>query len=151
MRIVSGGQTGADRGALDAALELGLETGGWVPLGRLAEDGVIPDRYPNLREAESDVPALRTELNVRDADATVIFSHGSLVGGTALTEKLAIEHRKALLRLDLDRLSELNASSMLRAWVSERHPATLNIAGARQSEDPNIHDAVKRVLLAALG
>lgn len=150
MRIVSGGQTGADRGALDAALELGLDVGGWVPLGRSAEDGVIPRRYPNLREAESEAPALRTELNVRDSDATLILSHGPLVGGTALTEKLAIEHGKALLHLDLDHVTELNASSTLRAWLAEQRPRTLNVAGARQSEDPEIHDAVMRVLLAAL-
>ena len=85
MQIVSGGQTGADRAALDIALELGFESGGWVPLGRQAEDGKIPDRYPNLRETDSPLPAVRTELNVRDSDATLIVSHGTLVGGTALT------------------------------------------------------------------
>lgn len=151
MRIVSGGQTGADRGALDAALELGLETGGWVPRGRLAEDGVIPDRYPNLREAESGAPAVRTELNVRDADATLIVSHGALIGGTALTEKLAVQLGRPLLHLDLDRLPEPNASTALRDWLSERRPDTLNVAGARRSEDPKIHDAVRRLLVMALG
>ena len=151
MRIVSGGQTGADRAALDTALELGIECGGWVPLGRAAEDGTIPDRYPNLREADSAVPAVRTGLNVRDSDATVVFSHGAPAGGTALTARLASEQGRALLVLDLDAISELNASARLRDWLDQRRPGTLNVAGARHSEDPRIYAAVRRVLAAALG
>lgn len=150
MRIVSGGQTGADRAALDAALELGLDVGGWVPRGRLAEDGVIPHRYPNLREADSALPAVRTELNVRDSDATIIFSHGSLSGGTALTERLARKLAKPLLHLDLHRISEETASTKLSDWLTRRRPGTVNIAGPRDSEDPGIHAATKRVITMAL-
>ena len=151
MRIVSGGQTGADRAALDVALELGLESGGWVPLGRQAEDGTIPDHYPNLREADSPDPAVRTELNVRDSDATVIFSHGSLVGGTALTESLVRKLGKPLLHLDLEHVSESKASDLLRTWLRHNGPDVLNIAGARKSEDPSIYAATRRLLIAALG
>lgn len=150
MRIVSGGQTGADRAALDVAIELGLESGGWIPLGRLAEDGVIPIRYANLREAESEQPAVRTELNVRDADATVIISHGVLTGGTALTEALARKLGKPLLHLDLNRISEEYASSSLYDWLDRQRPGTLNVAGPRQSEDAAIHAATKRILTTAL-
>jgi len=150
MRIVSGGQTGADRAALDAAQELGLDMGGWVPLGRRAEDGIIPDRYSNLREAESELPAVRTELNIRDSDATVIFSHGALTGGTALTESVARKLDKPLLHLDLDRLSEVTASAALYDWLDRQRSRTLNVAGPRESEDPAIHAATKRVLIAAL-
>ncbi|NIM28968.1 MAG: hypothetical protein GTO67_13140 [Gammaproteobacteria bacterium] len=151
MRIVSGGQTGADRAALDVALELGLESGGWVPLGREAEDGAIPERYPNLREADSARPAVRTELNVRDSDATVIISRGPPVGGTALTKSLAERCGKPLLHLDLDSLSEQEAVLRLREWLECTRPASLNVAGARESEDPGIHALTKRVLGAALG
>ena len=151
MRIVSGGQTGADRAALDAALELGLESGGWVPLGRQAEDGTIPERFPNLHEAESELPAVRTELNVRDSDATVIFSYGALTSGSALTESLARKLAKPLLHLDLDRISEVGASAALCDWLIRQRPGTLNVAGPRESEDPAIHAATKRVLIAALG
>ena len=84
-KIVSGGQTGADRAALDAALEVGFATGGWIPRGRRAEDGAVPERYGNLVETESDAYEPRTELNVRDSDATVIFSFGPAFGGSALT------------------------------------------------------------------
>lgn len=150
MRIVSGGQTGADRAALDAALELGLDVGGWVPLGRQAEDGIIPDRYPNLKEAESKRPAVRTELNVRDSDATVIFSHGILSGGTALTESIARTLSKPLLHLDLDRISEPNASAELFDWLARQQIGTLNVAGPRESQDSAIYASTKRVLIATL-
>lgn len=150
MRIISGGQTGADRAALDVALELGIESGGWVPLGRQAEDGTIPDCYPNMQEADSALPAVRTELNVRDSDATVIISHGALVGGTALTESLARTFGKPLLHLDLDRVSEEDASSMLRHWLDRQQPEKLNVAGARESEDASIHAATTRVLSTVL-
>ena len=133
------------------ALAVGLPCGGWVPKGRTGEDGVIDARYPHLVEAPSADPAVRTALNVRDSDATVILSHGPLVGGTALTERLAIGLGRPLLVLDLDRLTSCDAAAALRDWLSERGPDTLNVAGARQSEDPRIHDAVKRVLGSALG
>ena len=80
-RIVSGGQTGVDRAALDVGVECGLQIGGWVPRGRLAEDGTIPRRYTGLREADSTDPAIRTALNVRDSDATLIVSHGPPLAG----------------------------------------------------------------------
>ena len=82
-KIVSGGQTGADRAALDVALELGLSTGGWIPRGRRAEDGAIPERYEELVESDSESYERRTELNVRDSDATVVFSFGPPTGGSA--------------------------------------------------------------------
>jgi len=84
-KIVSGGQTGADRAALDVALDLGITCGGWVPKGRLAEDGEIPVDYPNLVEAEDAEPNTRTALNIRDSDATLILSQGELHGGSMFT------------------------------------------------------------------
>lgn len=145
-RIVSGAQTGADRAALDIGLELGVETGGWVPLGRLAEDGVIPERYGNLREADSANPARRTELNVRDSDATLILSHGPLSGGSALTRSLAESKNKPLLHLDLAAMDRKEASRVLEDWLKRLQPATLNVAGPRGSRDPGIHAATLEVL-----
>ena len=84
-KIVSGGQTGADRAALDIGMECGLEIVGWIPKGRLAEDGPIPLHYEELVETESSDPSRRTSLNVRDSDATLIVSHGPLSGGSLLT------------------------------------------------------------------
>ena len=84
-RIVSGGQTGADRAAFDYALANEIEIGGFVPKNRAAEDGAIPAKYPNLRETETEDSAERTRLNVLNSDATLIFSHGALAGGSRLT------------------------------------------------------------------
>ena len=100
-RIVSGGQTGADRAALDTARELGIETGGWVPLGRWAEDGRLPERYSNMLETNSADPAVRTEYNVRDSEGTVVFSHGEVFGGTKRTMQVSARLGRPVLRLDL--------------------------------------------------
>jgi hypothetical protein len=149
-KIVSGGQTGADRAALDFALAHGMRTGGWVPRGRLAEDGRIPERYPGLRETESSDPAVRTACNVRDADASLIVSHGPLSGGSLLTLEEATRLRKPVLHLDLARLAPVSAGAQLRRWLEQTRPAVLNVAGPRASEDPNIGVATEAVLAAAL-
>jgi hypothetical protein len=134
-KIVSGGQTGADRAALDAALEAGVDVGGWVPRGRVAEDGIIPWRYPGLHEAESADPAIRTALNVQHSDATLIVSRGPLAGGSRLTLEEAHRRRKPVLHVDLSVLSSAEAVAAVRAWLAEARPAVLNVAGPRASED----------------
>ena len=88
-KIVSGGQTGADQGALDAALELDIPHGGWIPLGRRTEAGPLPDNY-RLKEMSTDSYPRRTEQNVIDSDGTLIFSHGRLAGGSGYTRKMAM-------------------------------------------------------------
>lgn len=149
-KIVSGGQTGADRAALDVALELGLKVGGWIARGRRTEDGQLPDRYPNFLETDSQEPQLRTELNVRDSDATLILSHGELSGGSLLTLKLTRRLGRPVLHLDLAALGEHEATRQLRQWLAVVRPHALNVAGPRNSEDPMIFEATKRVLRAAL-
>ncbi len=149
-KIVSGGQTGADRAALDVARALGLAVGGWVPRGRQAEDGRIPDRYGGLTETGCDDPATRTVRNVRDSDATLVLSHGPLSGGSLLTISEARRTGKPALHLDLDASSETAAAARLRAWLEELRIATLNVAGPRASEDPTIAAATASVLRAAL-
>lgn len=134
-KIVSGGQTGVDRAALDVALELGLEAGGWVPRGRRAEDGAIPDRYP-VEECESEAYAERTRLNVRDSDATLVLTRGAPEGGTAKTIGIAENMARPLLVVDL---GDAPAPAMGRAWLAERAPGILNVAGPRESTAPGIH------------
>ena len=149
-RIVSGGQTGTDRAALDAAREIGIDTGGWVPLGRWAEDGRVPDCYPNMKETDSDDPAQRTEYNVRDSNGTVVFFHGDISGGTKLTIDMAGELRKPILRLDLAAHTVGAAASRLIEWTAAEGIEVLNVAGPRESEDAGIHGAVLSVLGIAL-
>ena len=150
IRIVSGGQTGADRAGWDVALELGLEIGGWVPKGRGAEDGPIPARYTGLRESDSTDPAVRTALNVRDSDATLVVSHGPLDRGSLLTFREANRIGRPVLHLDLAALEHAGAVAMLREWLRTVEPATLNVAGPRASHDPGIGAAVAALLRAAL-
>ncbi|MEI7902545.1 MAG: putative molybdenum carrier protein, partial [bacterium] len=93
-KIVSGGQTGADRGGLDAAIYCGLPYGGWVPKGRRAEDGVIPEVYGGMRESGARAYLVRTEANVADSDATVVFCYGLPGGGSRRTVAFAVKHRR---------------------------------------------------------
>ena len=149
-KIVSGGQTGADRAALDVALELAIGTGGWIPRGRRAEDGAVPDRYDGLVETASDQYERRTELNVRDSDATAIFSFGPPAGGSALTARVAGSLGKPVLTLDLERDSSGEAIERLQDWLAVTRPRVLNVAGPRASDQPGIAEATALILRAAL-
>ncbi|GAB4363837.1 MAG: putative molybdenum carrier protein [Methylohalobius crimeensis] len=147
-RIVSGGQTGADRAALDWALGANIEHGGWCPRGRLAEDGTIPRRY-RLQETPSNDYALRTEWNVRDSDATVMLSlHDAVAGGTELTRKLALAYRKPCLHVHADMGVQV-AAARLRDFVLKHGVNVLNVAGPRASEAPGIEQFVAEVLNTA--
>jgi len=149
-RVVSGGQTGADRAAWDAARALGIAIGGWGPCGRAAEDGRVPDRYGELPETPSHDPAERTAWNVRDSDATLIVSHGRLAGGSLRTREEAALHGRPWLHLDLDLLGPGEAEARLDAWLDAVAPGVLNVAGPRASEDPRIAEAVETLLRATL-
>ena len=144
-QIVSGGQTGVDRAALDVALELRIPCGGWCPKGRLAEDGTIPDRYP-LRETRSARYARRTQWNVRDSDATLILAQRPLGGGTAYTEQVARELERPCLVAAPD-VAEI---PRIRAWLDANEVAVLNVAGPRESGAPGIHAAARALLLELL-
>lgn len=148
-KIVSGGQTGADRGGLDAAMALGLAHGGWCPRGRRAEDGPIAARYA-LRETVARDHAVRTEMNVIDSDATLIVSRGALAGGSALTARLASAHQKPCLWLDLDAVDRAGAVARTRAWLERHRVGVLNVAGPRESQCPGIAADVSALLVEAL-
>ena len=147
-KIISGGQTGADRAALDWAIDHGFEYGGFIPKGRWAEDGPIPSRYSTLTELTSDDPAERTERNVIAADATLIVSHAKLAGGTLLTWKMAGKHRRPVLIAELNRFSIENAADKCRIWLDIAAARTLNVAGPRGSKDKKIYDATYELLTA---
>ncbi len=145
-RIVSGGQTGVDRAALDVALALDIRCGGWCPRGRRAEDGVIPARYP-LRETSSADYAPRTAQNVQDADATLILVCGSPSGGTALTIEIARRAERPCLIVDLE---QPPPASEVRRWLKRHASGTLNVAGPRESGCPGIYDKAAAFLRALL-
>lgn len=137
-KIISGGQTGVDRAALDVALELGIPCGGWCPQGRWAEDGVISFRYP-LEEASSPEYPLRTELNVQDADGILIITWSTPMGGTALTIKLAQKHHKPYLLVDLAQETQKANVVLVREWLRQNKIQVLNVAGPRESEVAGIY------------
>lgn len=134
-KIISGGQTGVDRAALDVALELGLPCGGWCPQGRRAEDGVIPDSYP-VEEASSPDYRVRTVLNIQDSDGTLILAWGRLAGGTLLTLKLARRLHKPYFVMDLVHGGD---ATSVHKWGRAKKVRILNVAGPREGEAPGIH------------
>jgi hypothetical protein len=143
MKIISGGQTGADRAALDWALRRGFPHGGWCPQGRLAEDGAIPARYL-LQETPSPDYAARTERNVIDSDGTVVFSlDPELSGGTLQTAEFAEKWCRPLLKLHP---SMPDATMRLVEFCRQHGIQTLNIAGPRASQEPAIAEFVNQIL-----
>lgn len=139
MKIISGGQTGVDRAALDAALSLGVTAGGWCPEGRLAEDGAIPPHYP-LTELPGGGYLQRTERNVREADGTVIFHSGALLGGSKTTADFCAEKQKSCLLLDAASIEPGHAAELLAQFVRANRIKILNVAGPRASQWPDGYD-----------
>lgn len=148
-KIISGVQTGADRAALDCAIANNIPHGGWVPKGRNAEDGIIPETY-EVQESPSKDYKRRTELNVRDSDGTLILTHGKLTGGSTLTLKYAQKHDKPCLHINLDETSESKAAKQINQWINQNHIETLNCAGSRASKDPEIYSAMYNILETVL-
>lgn len=134
-KIISGGQTGVDRAALDAAIDNGIAHGGWCPSGRLAEDGVIDVRYL-LRETDSREYSTRTRWNVRDSDGTMIINQGLLEGGTALTVQAAKSLNKPCLIIDVD---QRFLDDLISNWITLNQIKVLNVAGPRESKRPGIY------------
>lgn len=149
--IVSGGQTGVDRAALDAAIELGIPHRGWCPKGRKAEDGIIPNRY-QLRETTGSDYAERTRRNVEDSDATLILTLSpandlQLRGGTLLTWSCCQQSARPVLVV---RLQRPGTDKRIQEWLSQNHVSVLNIAGPRASKHPGLYQSAKSYLLRVL-
>lgn len=145
-KIVSGGQTGVDRAALDVALEVGILCGGWCPAGRLAEDGPIGPRYP-LAETPSVDPAERTAWNVRDSDGTLVLARPPLTDGTRRAVEAAQAQSKPLLMVPPGDLAQVSA---VAEWLELRKIRVLNVAGPRESTCPGVYDQAATFLRALL-
>lgn len=145
IKIISGGQTGVDRAALDAGMEAGLPVGGYVPKGRLAEDGKVPDKYP-MTELGSKDYKVRTKRNVLESDGTLIINIGPLKSGTALTAKIAHENGKPLMIVQLDQ--DHDPSAVIE-WMNNNQIRVLNVAGPRESKQP-VYEKAKRFIMEIL-
>ncbi len=143
--IVSGGQTGADRAALDWAIAHGMPHGGWCPRGRRAEDGPLAPSYV-LTETVSKGCRARTVRNVRDSDATLIVNLGALDGGSLETLRIAERCHKPVRVVQLDWLPERRVLAELRAWLVECSVRVLNVAGPRASKRAGIYSATREFL-----
>lgn len=141
-RIITGGQTGVDRAALDFAIEAGIPHGGWCPLKRKAEDGKLDDKYLLKETPEADF-SIRTKLNVRDSDGTLILNIDKLEGGTLLTVQFTKELDKPCLIIDLDNIPGKNT---IHHWLTMHKIRILNIAGPRESKRPGIYDLTRKTL-----
>jgi len=148
LTIISGGQTGADRAALDWAITHDVPHGGWCPKGRRAEDGPLDARY-RLTETEGEGYRARTVRNVRDSDATLIFNLGELEGGSLETRRIAERRRKPVRVVQVDVMPNEEDLVELRAWIESYASPVLNVAGPRESKRPGIYK-VTLVLLNSL-
>ena len=150
-KIISGGQTGADRAALDFAISHKIPYSGWLPKGRRTEDGILPKKYI-LKEMPTGEYSKRTEQNILDSDATLILSHAHLTGGSALTQSLAEKHGKPCIHIDLSKVDMRKACLIVNIWMHRYKIKVLNVAGPRASKDQIIYqatiDLLERVLIS---
>lgn len=147
IKIISGGQTGVDRAALDFAIDHNILCGGWCPRGRLAEDGVIPDKYP-LKETFSSDFKERTEQNIIDSNATLIIYAHEIDNGTKLTNDLCKKFHKPILQVDLN---GKNYATNVTRWIDDHQINVLNIAGPRESNAPGIYIKTLKFLTLIFG
>jgi len=153
-KIVSGGQSGVDRGALDAALAAGISCGGWCPRGRRAEDGPIASRYP-LQETMTERYEDRTEFNVRDSDATLVIAPPFPAGGTAYTLYQIEQYGRPWAVVDLERIAASSEhleseSERIRTWIRTHNIRVLNVAGPRESKRPGAAATTEQFLRRVL-
>ena len=149
-KIISGGQTGADIAGIDAALSLGIDYGGSIPKGRRTEDGTLPEKYNKIIELETTSYPVRTEKNVVDSDATLIFTYNKMGSGSALTIKLAKKHKKPFLHINIEKTSDMEAVKKVFQWLDKVKPLVLNLAGSRESSAQGIYNRVYEILKEVL-
>lgn len=145
LKIISGGQTGADRAALDFAIAHEIPHGGSCAKGRAAEDGPLDAKYQLTETAEKE-SIHRTRANVRDSDGTVVFTEGPLEGGSRVTADYALKQGKPCLHLDLRAFAPAAAAEHLKKWIELCKVGVLNVAGPRGSHAPEIYKLVTKTL-----
>ena len=148
-KIISGGQTGADQAALDDAIKLGIPHGGWIPKGRLTENGPLSDKY-NLIEMPTESYRERTKKNIRESDGTLILSRGRLTGGSEYTEKWAVKYDKPMIHIDLSIITSFDATVLINDWIVDYDIKVMNVAGPRASKDSKIYQSTLGIIESVL-
>ena len=144
-KIISGGQTEAERAALDAAINLNIPHGGWIPKGRITEKGPLPATY-KLQEIPSSSRVDRIEQNVIDSDGTLILSHGTLIENADDILKMVEKHRRPWIHIDLDITAPLDAVLKIRSWIVEETIEVLNVGGTNAGEDQQLYEKTKEIV-----
>ncbi len=147
-KIISGGQTGADIAGIDAAIFCNVPYGGWLPRGRKAENGTVPEKYTQFQVMTRGGYPKRTEQNVIDSDGTVIFTYGKLAGGSSLTKKFSVKNNRPWRHVDLDAVN--NPTALINDWVLDWDIKILNVAGKSASKAPGIYNQVKNIIIEVL-
>ena len=145
LKIISGGQTGVDRAALDVALKHRINCGGWCPAGRLDEFGKIPDHYP-VQELQGGGLTERTLQNVKDSDGTVVVYPGELRGGTEQTVRFCVDLKRPHQLINASSVATEDAAKLIADFVDKNKIIILNVAGPRESEWPEGYDYASRAL-----
>jgi len=148
-KIISGGQTGADQGALDGAIWSDFPYGGSIPAGRKTETGPLHARY-QMEELDSESYPERTAKNVKNSDGTLIVSHGTLTGGSALTSRFAEESGKPCLHVDFSLHTAENGTALVLGWLIDNKIEVLNVAGPRASSDTKIYEMTRALVIALI-
>jgi hypothetical protein len=147
--IISGGQTGADRAALDAAIQWQIPHGGWIHQGRLTESGLLSDKY-QLKEMATDSYHVCEAQNIIDSNGTLIISNGPISGGSKNTLKMALNHNRPCLHIDLDENDAFDAAKLVNQWITKYNIETLNVAGSKAKEDPYIYQSTMHLITSVL-
>ena len=148
-KIISGGQTGADQAALDASIKLGIPHGGWIPKGRMTENGPLPDKYDLIEMPTKSYPD-RTKKNIKESDGTLILSHGRLTGGSEYTRKWAVKYSKPMAHINLSSVTPFDAAVLINNWIVEYDIKMINIAGPRASKDSKIYQSTLDIIESVL-
>jgi hypothetical protein len=149
-KIISGGQTGADQAALDAAIKLGIPHGGWIPKGRITENGPLPDKYDLIEMPTVSYPE-RTKKNISESDGTLILSRGRLTGDTEFTkEKAPLLYGKPMLHIDLSSVTPFAAAVLINDWIVDYDIKVMNVAGPRASKDSKIYQSTLDIIESVL-
>ena len=144
-KIISGGQIGAERAALDAAIKLNIPHGGWTYEGRKTDDGPLLEKY-KLQEISNTSFSKRIEKNILDSGGTVIFTHGKLTIGLKMTEALATTHKRPCLHIDLNETPLYVAASTIRAWMIKHGTEIVYFTGLKIGKDSHIYSEVVKII-----
>ena len=148
-KVISGGQTSADQAALDAAIKLGIDHGGWIPRGRTTETGTLHENY-NLREMPTDDYSKCIEQNVKDSKGTLIIFYGKLTGDLYRAERETLKHKHQLLGVDLNQTIAFHAASLVNDWIQLRYIDVLYVVGPGAAANPHAGKHTKLMLERAL-